>query len=113
MIKQAKSMEECPAHLRNFVRALYVDMNGDGTGMNADGKITAQPMEKFMTIAEAMAMERLHSDVENNLVFGIESSSNYSPEGFVIRTGAGLRPQIEAGHVLEHNGTLSLAEMEE
>lgn len=113
MIKQAKSMEECPAHLRNFVRALYVDMNGDGTGMSADGKVTAQPMDKFMTIAEAMAMERLHSDVENNLVFGIESSSNYSPEGFLIRTGAGLRPQIEAGHVLEHNGTLSLAEMEE
>jgi hypothetical protein len=113
IIKQSSSMAECPAHLRNFVRALYVDMKGDGTGMDKNGQITLQPLDKFMTIAEAMAFERLHSDVENNLVFGLESSSNYAPEGFTIRTGAGLRPQIEAGHVLEHNGLLSLTEMEE
>lgn len=72
-----------------------------------------EPNFKFMNLLDAAKNERLYKDVEHTLMFGRSSSSMYSPEGHQIFTSAGLREQLESGHVLPHDGELQLEEMED
>lgn len=65
-----------------------------------------------MQLMEAKMRDTLYSDVEDTLMFGKKSSNMYSAEGYTIYTASGLREQIESGWVLEHNGNLTLREME-
>lgn len=65
-----------------------------------------------MSLLDAKMNEALYCDVEDALVFGRKSSNNLSSEGYVIYTTSGWREQVEAGWVFEHNGNMSLREME-
>jgi hypothetical protein len=76
-------------------------------------KTTGEPIMRFMSLLEAEAHNRLYLDVENTLMFGQESTNQYSPEGHQIFTASGLREQLESGWVLEHNGNLSMQELED
>lgn len=66
----------------------------------------------WLNAFDAELMNTLMQSVENALMFGQETSNNYSPEGHQILTGSGLREQLETGHTLPHNGTLDLATLE-
>lgn len=71
-----------------------------------------KPTFSWMSAFDAEMMNTLHQLKEDNLMFGRESSNNYSPEGYQILSSSGLREQLESGHVLPHNGTLDLPTME-
>ena len=66
----------------------------------------------FMPMAEAEMMNQIYDDIEWALVFG-RRSTRTSPNGYLKRTGAGLRQLLESGHTLFHNGNLSLAKLDE
>lgn len=100
------------------------DVNGDGVSAKdyaaittalwverKDGKGVTHTYD-WMSAFDMELMNRLHQDVENTLMFGRQSSNNYSAEGYQILTASGLREQIETGHVLPHNGTLDIATLE-
>jgi len=65
----------------------------------------------FMSMAEAEMHNRLFEDVEDALILGRASSHITSREGFPIITGSGLREQLESGNVLQHNGNMTLAQL--
>jgi hypothetical protein len=76
-------------------------------------KTTGLPIMRFMSLLDAEAFNELYRNVENTLMFGQESTVLTSPEGHQIYTASGLREQLESGWVLEHNGNLSLQELED
>jgi hypothetical protein len=78
-----------------------------------EDKLEGKPMARFMSLLDAEAFNTLYQNVEFTLVFGQASNNMVSPEGHQILTSSGLRQQIESGHTLEHNGSLSLEEMED
>jgi len=65
----------------------------------------------FMSMAEAEMHNRIYSDVEDALVLGRRSSHIESREGFTITTGSGLREQLESANVLQHNGNMTLSQL--
>ena len=71
-----------------------------------------KPTWNWINAFDAELMNTLHNDVENTLMFGKESSNNYSPEGFQILTASGLREQLLSGHTFQHNGFMDLSELE-
>lgn len=75
--------------------------------------VSAKPLSRFMAVLDAEAFNTLYQNVENTLMFGQQSSSLTSPEGHQILTASGLREQLESGWVYQHNGNLSLEEMED
>ena len=76
-------------------------------------KVEGKPLARFMALMDAEAMNRLYQDVENTLMFGKQSNSLTSPEGHQMLTSSGLREQLESGWTLQHNGNLTLEEMED
>lgn len=66
----------------------------------------------FMPMAEAVMMNQIYDDIEWALVFG-RRSIRTSPNGYVKRTGPGLRQLLEDAHQLKHNGNLTLAKLDE
>jgi len=79
--------------------------------MSQDAKGNPVKWTNFMSMAEAEMHNRIFSDVEDALVLGRASSHIKSREGFTITTGSGLREQIEAGNTLQHNGNLTLSQL--
>lgn len=79
----------------------------------SDNKLDNAPQYRFIPLMDAEANEELYRNVENTLVFGKFSQSMVSPEGHQIFTASGLREQLESGHVYEHDGSMSLGELEE
>jgi hypothetical protein len=65
----------------------------------------------FMSMAEAEMHNRIMEDVEFALVLGKSSSTLTDRNGNTILTGAGLRQQLQAGNVLQHNGNLTLTQL--
>lgn len=78
-----------------------------------EDKVEGKPMARFMSLLDAEAFNELYQNVEFTLVFGQASNNMISPEGHQILTSSGLRQQLESGHTLEYNGSLSLEEMED
>ena len=78
-----------------------------------EDKVTAKPLARFMAVLDAEAFNELYQNVEWTLVFGKRSNNMISPEGHQILTSSGLRQQLESGYILEHNGSLSLEELED
>lgn len=76
-------------------------------------RTTGLPVVRFMSLLDGEAFNQLYRDVENTLMFGQESNIMYSPEGHQIFTASGLREQLKSGWVLEHNGNLTLSELED
>lgn len=73
---------------------------------------SVKPTFSWMSAFDAEMLNRLYQVVENTLMYGQQSSNNYSPEGFQILSASGLREQLESGHTLPHNGTLDLPTLE-
>lgn len=78
-----------------------------------EDKVEGKPLARFMALLDADAFNELYQNVEFTLIFGQLSNNMISPEGHQILTASGLRQQLESGHTLEHNGALSLEEMED
>jgi hypothetical protein len=76
--------------------------------MDNDGKT----YYNFMPMAEAEMWNNIYDDIEWALNFG-RRSTRLSPQGYVKRTGPGLRQQLEYGHTLYHNGNLTLSRLDE
>ena len=91
--------------LRGYDKMLWVKLG--------DGKVKGEPLAGFMSVMEAKMLDRLYSDCEWSLIFGKHSSTLQSPEGHRMLTTSGLRQQLESGWKLEHNGNLSLQQMED
>lgn len=66
-----------------------------------------------MQLVEAKLWDSLYSDVEDTYMFGKASSNMVSAEGFQIYSASGLREQLEASWLLEHTGSMSIAELEQ
>lgn len=79
--------------------------------MSQDEKGNVVKWTNFMSMAEAEMHNRIFSDVEDALVLGRASSHLKSREGFTITTGSGMREQLEAGNVLQHNGNMTLSQL--
>jgi hypothetical protein len=79
--------------------------------MSQDEKGNPVKWTNFMSMAEAEMWNRLYSDCEFALMLGRASSYMTSPEGYQITTGSGVREHLEAGNVLQHNGNLTLAQL--
>lgn len=79
--------------------------------MSTDEQGNVQKWTNFMSMAEAEMHDRVYRDVENAMMLGRKSSWMESPEGYTITTGSGVREQLEAGNVLQHNGNLSLSQL--
>lgn len=75
---------------------------------NNEGKMYTN----FMPMAEAEVWNNIYTDIEWALNFG-KKSIKVTDQGYLKRTGAGLRQQLEEGHVLEHNGNLTLSRLDE
>lgn len=71
------------------------------------------PIVGFMSVLDSEAFNELYRNVENTLQFGQESNIMYSPEGYQIFTASGLREQLRSGWTLQHNGNMTLAELED
>lgn len=66
----------------------------------------------FMPMAEAEVWNNIYEDIEWALNFGRRSVKT-SYNGYLKRTGAGLRQQLEDANRLYHNGNLTLSELDE
>ena len=73
---------------------------------------SVKPTYHWLNAFDAELLDKLHQDVENTLMFGKRTRGNYSAEGYEIMTASGLREQIQTGHVMEHNGSLDIAMVE-
>ncbi|GIU70136.1 MAG: hypothetical protein KatS3mg002_1372 [Candidatus Woesearchaeota archaeon] len=69
----------------------------------------------FMPMAEAEVFENIYQDIEWALNFGRKGLKMdiVNNEGYVRTTGPGFRQQSEDGHVLTHNGNLTLSRLDE
>lgn len=95
-----------PQEFGGWTQQLWVD--------NLQGGVTGKPLSAFMSVMEAKMTDELYRDVENTLMFGIESKNAIrSPEGHLIRFASGLRQQLEQGYVLEYNESMPLEQLEE
>jgi hypothetical protein len=79
--------------------------------MSTDEKGNPVKWTNFMSMAEAEMHNRIYSDVEDALVLGRKSSYIKSREGFTVTTGSGLREQLESGNILQHNGNMTLSQL--
>jgi len=66
----------------------------------------------FMPMAEAEMMNQIYEDIEWGLNFGRKSTVT-GPQGYLKRTGPGLRQQLEYSNALYHNGNLTLTRLDE
>lgn len=89
---------------QNAIKHLWVQANP-----GVEGK----PIVGFMSVLESEMFNRLFMDVENTLTLGQESSILYSPENHQMYSASGLREQLKSGWNLEHNGNLTLSELED
>jgi len=78
-----------------------------------EDKVKGEPLARFMAVFDATALNELYQNVENTLMFGTYSTSLVSPEGHQILTSSGLREQLESGWTLQHNGNLTLEQLED
>lgn len=78
-----------------------------------DDTVKGEPLGRFMALLDAEKLETLYKAVENTLMFGQQSSTLISPEGHQILTASGLREQLESGWTLQHNGNLTLEQLED
>jgi hypothetical protein len=78
-----------------------------------EDKVSGEPMHRFMALLDAEAYNELYQNVEWTLIFGKTSNNMMTPEGHQILTASGLRQQLESGYTLEHNGQMSLEELED
>lgn len=102
--KQAAESKDSSDEFGKYLKMLWVKY---------EDKVEGKPMARFMSLLDAEAFNELYQNVEFTLVFGQASNNMISPEGHQILTSSGLRQQLESGHTLEHNGSLSLEEMED
>lgn len=65
----------------------------------------------FMSMAEAEMHNRIYNDVEHALILGRASSHLTSREGYRVITGSGLREQLESGNTMQHNGNMTLSQL--
>ena len=79
--------------------------------MSVDQSGNIQKWTNFMSMAEAEMHNRVYKDVENALMLGRVSSWQTSNEGYTISTGSGIREQLESGNVLQHNGNMTLSQL--
>lgn len=97
--------DESVAGLLSFFKIPFMDVDEDGK---------MQKWINFMMMAESKMWRRMYQDVENALMLGKASNHMESPEGHTITTGSGFREQVEgSGNVLEHNGTLTLSQLDD
>jgi hypothetical protein len=89
-----------------FTRQLRIPFMSDNGG-------EVKKWISFTSMAEAEMMERIYCDIEFALNLGKASSNMISPNGQTITTGSGLREQIENGNVLQHNGNMTLAQLDD
>ena len=98
-------------------KALRVDLNKSGSGqlqywnipmINDEGK----RYDKFLTMAESEMMNQIYEDIEWGLNYG-RKSTRKGPNGYLKRTGAGLRQQLEDANTLLHNGNLTLSKLDD
>lgn len=68
--------------------------------------------EKFMTLAESEMMNQIMEDIEWGMVYG-RKSTRKGPNGYLKRTPAGLRQQLEDANYLTHNGNLTLSKLDD
>ncbi len=66
----------------------------------------------FMPMAEAEVWNNIYDDIEWALTYG-RKSTRTGPQGYLKRTGPGLRQQQEDGNLLFHNGNLTLSRLDE
>lgn len=79
--------------------------------MSTDENGNIQKWTNFMSMAEAEMHNRVYEDVENAMMLGKASSWMTSKEGYIITTGSGVRQQLESGNVLQHNGNMTLSQL--
>ena len=79
--------------------------------MDTDANGNIQKWTNFMSMAEAKMHNRIYSDVEHALMLGRASNHLTSREGYQIMTGSGLREQLESSNLLEHNGNMTLSQL--
>ena len=63
--------------------------------------------EKIMNLGEAKKWEQFYRDMEIQSWIGEKSSFSYSPQGYRIRTGPGIRQQLADGHTERFSGPLT------
>lgn len=77
------------------------------------GKLEGKPIAGFMSVLDSEMFNTLYASVENTLASGQESNIMYSPEGYQIYTASGMREQLKSTWSLEHNGNMTLQELED
>ncbi len=98
-------------------KALRVDKNGNTKDQLQHWRVPfldskGETYYNFMPMAEAELWNSIYEDIEWALVYGRRSVS-ISPQGYIQRTGPGLRQQLSDGHELIHNGNLTLSRLDE
>lgn len=121
---QFNSIFELRSHTGNVAeklqftdRALRVDINNRGGEMLKYWNVpfldnNGKRYNKFVPMAEAEMMNQVYEDIEWALNYG-RKSIRKGPNGYLKRTPAGLRQQLEDAHQLLHNGNLTLSRLEE
>ena len=98
-------------------KMLRVDKNSNASGqpkfwrvpfIDAKGK----KYTNFMPLVEATLWNQIYEDIEWGLNYGRRSITTGS-QGYLKRTGAGLRQQLEDGNTLKHSGNLTLSQLDE
>ena len=67
----------------------------------------------FMTMVEARLLERIERDRELMMEFGSLQKSVDRDSNRTIKVGPGWRQIVRDGHYKEHNGSLTLADIQE
>ena len=83
------------------VKFLYTDMNGKTTEAN-----------RFLPMAEAKMWDELYKSMEAQLVYG-KKQTIMGPDGYPVRTGAGLRQQLKDSWQEYYNGPLSVSDLKD
>lgn len=98
-------------------KALRVNKNGQVSEQLKHWRVpfldrNGQKYDNFMPLVEAELMNQVYMDIEWSLEFG-RKSMRPNPQGYLKKTGPGLRQQLDAGNVLYHNGNLTLARLDD
>lgn len=98
-------------------RALRVDINNRGGNQLMYWSIPmldnkGKQYNRFMPMAEAEMMNQIYEDIEMGLNLSRKSTRRAS-NGYIKRTPAGLRQQLEDAHLLLHNGNLTLSKLDD
>jgi len=71
-------------------------------------KVNGQMVEKFIPVAELKMREELYMSMEYQMMHGKRTLKQSNDTKYVKRTGPGLREQLKDGHLLYHNGNLTV-----